>query len=79
MKTRVSLKYFVSYCLWKALFDCNSPQTSLNLISLTLLKIEGLSQSFNLNLEQLSSKKVLKFDLLYNYFFDLLKVVEIWY
>ena len=34
MKTGVSLKYFVSYCLWKLFFDSNSPQTSSNLISL---------------------------------------------
>ena len=36
MKTRVSLKYFVSYCLWKVFLDFNSPQTPLNLISLKL-------------------------------------------
>ena len=34
MKTGVSLKDFVSYCLWKPFFDSNSPQTSSNLISL---------------------------------------------
>ena len=37
MKTRVSLKYFVSYCLWKLFFDSYSPQTPSNLISLTIL------------------------------------------
>ena len=37
MKTRVSLKYFVRYCLWKHFFNSNSPQTSSNLICLTFL------------------------------------------
>ena len=37
MKTRVSLKYFVNYCLWKTFLDFNSPQIPLNLISLTIL------------------------------------------
>ena len=37
MKTRVSLKYFVNDCLWKPFFDSNLPQTSSNLISLTIL------------------------------------------
>ena len=37
MKTRVSLKYFVSYCLFKLFFDSNAPQTLSNLISLTFL------------------------------------------
>ena len=31
MKTRVSLKYFVNYCLWKQFFDCNLPRKSSNL------------------------------------------------
>ena len=37
MKTRVSLKYFVSDCIWNAFFDSNLPQTPSNLISLTIL------------------------------------------
>ena len=37
MKTRVSLKYLVKGCLWKTIFDFNSPQTTLNLISLKIL------------------------------------------
>ena len=36
-KTGVSLRYFVSYCLWKLFFDSNSPQTPSNLISVTFL------------------------------------------
>ena len=28
IKTRVSLTYFVSYCLEKLIFDSNSPQTT---------------------------------------------------
>ena len=35
MKTRASLRYFVSYCLWKSFFDSSLPQTPSNLISLT--------------------------------------------
>ena len=34
MKTRVSLKHIVSYCLWKLFFDSNLPQTPSNVISL---------------------------------------------
>ena len=37
MKTRVSLKYSVGYCLWEPFFDFNSSQTPSNLISLTFL------------------------------------------
>ena len=37
MKTRVSLKNYVRYCLWKLFFDSKSPQTPSNLISLTFL------------------------------------------
>ena len=39
MKTRASLKYFVSYCLWKLIFDSKLPQTPSNLIALTFLLI----------------------------------------
>ena len=35
IKTRISLKYFVSYCLWKHFFYSNSPQIPLNLFFLT--------------------------------------------
>ena len=35
--TKTSLKYFVNDCLWKPLFDSNSPQTPTNLIFLTIL------------------------------------------
>ena len=37
METRVSLKYFVNGCLWKPFFTYKLPQTSPNLISLTIL------------------------------------------
>ena len=37
MKTRVSLRYFVSCCLWKRFFYSNSPKTPSNLVSLTFL------------------------------------------
>ena len=37
MKTKVSLKYFVSYCLWKLFLILTRPQTPSNYISLTFL------------------------------------------
>ena len=37
MERRTSLKYFVSYCLWKFGFDFDSRHTSSKLISLTFL------------------------------------------
>ena len=37
MKTRVTLRYFASYCLWKLVFESNSPQTTPNFICLTFL------------------------------------------
>ena len=37
MKTKVSLKYFVSYCLWKLFLILTRPQTPSNFISLTFL------------------------------------------
>ena len=37
IKPRFSLNYFVTDSLWKPFFDYKSPQTSLNLISLTIL------------------------------------------
>ena len=63
MKTRVSLKYFVNDCFWKHFFASNSPHTSSNLISLTIVVTIRLFASFKLKLEQLSCKKVLNFAL----------------
>ena len=37
MKTRISLRYFVNDCLWKHFLASNSPQTSSNLIYLSIL------------------------------------------
>ena len=37
MKTRVSVKHFATYCLWKPLFDSDLSQTPLNLIFYTIL------------------------------------------
>ena len=37
MKTKVSLKYFVSYCLWKLFLILNRPHTPSNFISFTFL------------------------------------------
>ena len=79
MKTRVSLKYFVNNCLWKTFFDCNSPQTPSNVISLIIMVTLRSFTLFNLKLEQLSCKKKLKYDLLDNCFSDLFTEVEIWY
>ena len=78
MKTRASLKYFVSYCLWKHFFDSTSPHTPSNLISLTIL-VTLRPFTFNQKLEQLSSEKVLKFALLGNCFSELFTEVEIWF
>ena len=71
MKTRVSFKYFVNDCPWKHFLASNSVQPPSNLISLSVLVLKGLSDSFTLNLEQLSCKNVLKFALLGYCFCDL--------
>ena len=42
MKNRVSLKYFVSYYLWKLFFDFNLAHTPSNLSALTFLVIVRL-------------------------------------
>ena len=63
----------------RGFFYFNSSQTPFNLVSLTIFVTLGLSRYFNLKLEQLSDKKVLKFALLGNCFSDLLTEVEIWY
>ena len=57
MKIKVSLKYFINGCLWKQFLTSNTPQTTSNLIFLTTLASLGVSQSFDLNLEQLSCEK----------------------
>ena len=57
MKIKVSLKYFINGCLWKHFLASNTPQTTSNLIFLTSLASPGVSQSFDLNLEQLSCEK----------------------
>ena len=79
METRVSLKHFVDGCLWKHFFASTfNPDP----FKLNLFDNYGNSKafhSFNLKLEQLSSKKVLKFALLCNCFSDLFTEVEIWY
>ena len=78
MKIRVTFRYFVND--WKHFLDSKSPQTPSDLIHLsTLTKLQGLSHSFNLKLEHLICKKVLKFDLLANCFSDLFTEVKIWH
>ena len=75
MKTRGSLKYFVSYCLWKRFFYSNLFQTPPNLISLTILTIlvtlKSKAYYFRLKLEELIHKNVLKLALLGNSFSNL--------
>ena len=39
MKTRVTLRYFVNDCLWNYFLASNAPQTTLNLIYLSILLI----------------------------------------
>ena len=56
MKTRVSLKYFVNYCLWKDFFDSKSLQLPSNLISLKTVVALRLFTLFNLNLTQLAKR-----------------------
>ena len=83
MKTRGSLKYFVSYCLWKRFFYSNLFQTPPNLISLTILTIlvtlKPKAYYFSLKLEKLSGKNVLKFALLGNFISNLFPDVKTWY
>ena len=57
MKIKVSLKYFINGYLWKHFLASNTPQTTSNLIFLTNLASLGVSQSFDLNFEQLSCEK----------------------
>ena len=39
MKTTVSVKYFVCYCLWELFLDSKLPQTYLNLTAFMLFAI----------------------------------------
>ena len=71
MKARVSLKCFVTDCLWKHIFDFSSSQTPSNLTSMRTLVTLRL-----INLEQLSCIKGQKFAFLDNCFADLFTVVE---
>ena len=66
MKTGVFLKYSVSYCLQKQFLGPESPQTTSNLIRLTIFIAPF--DTVKLKLEQLICKKVLKFVSLDNYF-----------
>ena len=68
MKTRVSLRYFLSSCPWKTFFDSDSPQTTSSLISLTFLvtltplnPLEIKIVNPNLKAEQLPDKKLYNF------------------
>ena len=76
ISSKLFLKYFVNGCLWKQIPASNSPQAP---SSFTCLTIFFNSKVFNTVLEQLSCKKVLKFVLHDNYFFDIFFKVQIWY
>ena len=79
MKTRVSLKNIWRMIVFGKRFLILTrprPKTK-NLFFLTTLVT--LSHCFDLKLEQLSCRKVLKFSLLSNCFFYLLTEPEIWY
>ena len=66
-------------CIWKQFLASNSPQVPLNLICLTIVvSLMPLTQ-FNLELEQLICKNLIKFVLLDTYFSELLTDVQIWY
>ena len=45
MKTRVSLKYFVSYCLWKHFIDYKLPP---DFFKLNFFEIFGNSEAFHI-------------------------------
>ena len=60
MKTRVTLRYFASYCLWKLVFDSNSAQTTANLICLTFLGTQSLFALFRLKIREISGEKSTK-------------------
>ena len=79
MKTRASLKYFVSYCLWKLIFDSKLSQTPSNLIALRFLIILRPFTLLYVKIRQLSGQKVLKFAFLINCFSNLFTEVKIWY
>ena len=72
MESRVSLKYFVNGCLWKQFFACNSPKTTLNLISLIILVTLRLFTQFypkiRANKLQESDKTCLTLQLLFRSF-----------
>ena len=70
LKNGVSLKYFVTDCLWKSFFDSNSSQTSSKLISLTILVTMRLFTMFYFKIRAIKLEKTLKFALLGNCFFD---------
>ena len=67
------------YLIWKQLLASNLPQAPSNLICFPILGTLNLSWCFNLKLEQLICKKVLKFVSLDNCTSDLFTEVQIWY
>ena len=70
--SRVSLKYIVSYCVCKLIFDSNLSQIPSNLTSLTYLVTLRLFKLFCFKIRESKQQKVIKLALLCNCFLDLL-------
>ena len=79
MKTRVSLKCFVTGCLWKPLNDASLLKSLWNVISLTILVILKLLTLFKPKVRATKLKKGQKFALFDNCLSDILTEVKIWY
>ena len=79
MKSRVCLKYFVNYCLWKQLFASKSSQIISKLTCLTIFVTLRIFTQFYSKIRATIYKKALKFVLLDNYFSDLFTEVQILY
>ena len=79
IKTKISLKFFLNYCLWKEFLILIHPRRQQTYFLRPFRYLSGLSHCFNLKLEQLDCKKVLKFAFVDNCFSDPFTEVEIWY
>ena len=77
MKTKVCLKYFVNYCLWKQFVATNCPQTLSNLICLTIFLLLRPLKQFQPKIKATNLQKRTKFFLLDNFFPDLFTEVRI--
>ena len=57
MKTRVSLRYFVIYCLWKLSLDSDLSQAPSNLIFLIILVTERFFTLFERKMTEIKWQK----------------------